>query len=199
MSALPDSLDWEAAFARLDRARRSLEAGEDLPAETVRRILQERAARLASPPLEAPLPSSLSVLVLSIAGERYGIETTRVREVVPLRGLTPVPCTPSFILGVMNLRGRILSVLDLGRLFDLRASRTAEGSRVVVLESEALSLGILADAVPGVVQLGPHDMAPPSGGSRPGCTRGVTADLVAILDVPALVRDPRISVNDEVA
>jgi purine-binding chemotaxis protein CheW len=138
--------------------------------------------------------------VFSIGDERYGIETARVIEVLGFTELTRVPCTPPFVLGVVNHRGRIVPVLDLQRLFGGAGSdATAEG-RVVTVEAGGMTFGILAAAVTGSIRIGADDLAPapaaPVGGSS--LVRGVTAEMVAVLDVDALVRDPRIVVNEEV-
>lgn len=173
-----------------------------LPPEEVRRILRERARALARPLEEAAAPTEvLELLVFSLAGERYGIETAYVQEVFPLRDLTPVPCTLSFVLGVANYRGRILPVLDFRRLFELVAEGITEGSRVVTVEAGGMTFGIFTDAVPGTVRVGAHEVASPPvtlTGDRQAFIRGVTGEMVAVLDLEALARDPRIVVNEEV-
>ena len=145
------------------------------------------------------MPSDL--LVFSVGAERYGIETDHVVEVIPLRELTPVPCTPASVLGVVNHRGRILPVLDLRRLFDLADQGVAEGSRVVAVEARGMTFGIFAGAVTGTVRIGVEEVAPSpatSAADRQGLIRGVTGEMVAVLDLDALSRDPRITVNEEV-
>jgi purine-binding chemotaxis protein CheW len=198
----PQEIDWQEAYARLEQARQALEAGGDLPAEAVSRILRDRARALAKPLEEAGAPAEvLELLVLSLAGERYGVETAHVLEVIPLRELTPVPCTPSFVLGVVNHRGRILPVLDLRRLFELAGQGATEGSRAVAVEAGGMTFGILADAVTGVVRIGVDAVASPPvtlTGDRQAFIRGVTGEMVAVLDLDALARDPRITVNEEV-
>ncbi len=196
------AIDWDRTYARLEEARRTLDAGGNLPPEEVKRILSERAKALAKPLEEAPTPGErLELLVFSLAGERYGIEMARVMEVLPLRDLVPVPRTPSFVLGVVNHRGRILPVLDLRRLFDLAGQEVAEGSRVVAVEAGGMTFGVFAEAVIGTVAVGAHEVAPPPvilTGDRQALLRGVTGEMVAMLDLEALARDPRITVNAEV-
>ena len=138
--------------------------------------------------------------MFTLAGERYGIETAHVLEVVPLRELTPVPCTPPFYLGVMNHRGRILPVLDFRRLFDLAGQGVTKGSRVVVVEAGGMTFGIFTDAVAGTTRIGAQEAAPPPitlSGDRQAFVRGVTGEMVAVLDLEAMARDPRIVVNEE--
>ena len=195
-------IDWQEVYARLERARQALEAGGQPPPERAQRILSERAQALARPPEEVSLPTvTLECLVFSLGGERCGIETAHVVDLRRLTDLTRVPGTPPFVLGVMNHRGRIVPVLDLQRLLGTGETTAATGSRVLTVEAGGMSFGILADAVEGSIRVGAEELAPPpaprvSGGAS--VIRGITADMVAILDLDALVRDPRIVVNEEV-
>lgn len=201
MNEARPAIDWQEAYARLERARRALETGGDLPAEEVKRVLSDRARALARPVEEAPAPTEvLDLLVFSLAGERYAVETAHVVEVLPLRGLTPVPCTPPLVLGVVNHRGRILPVLDFRRLFQLAGGEVTEGSRVVAVEAGGMAFGVFAEAVAGTVRIGAQGLAPPPAGltgAHQAFIRGVTGEMVAVLDLAALVRDPRITVKDE--
>src|SRR5712691_7239305 len=196
------AINWEEAYARLEQARRALEAGGDRPSMEVTRILRERAQALARPLGEARIyTEGLELLVFSLTGERYGIEMVHVLEVIPLRELTPVPCTPAFVLGVVNHRGRILSVLDFRRLFDLTGQGVTEGSRVVAVAAGGMVFGIFTESVAGVVRVAAHEVAPTPAtltGDRKAFILGVTGDMVAVLDLEALSRDSRIQVHEEV-
>jgi len=202
MSETRGKIDWQEVHARLEQERRAVEATERLSPEEASRILKERARALARPVEEAVTQAEgLELLVFSVGAERYGIETDHVVEVIPLRELTPVPCTPASILGVVNHRGRILPVLDLRRLFDLADQGVAEGSRVVAVEARGMTFGIFAGAVTGTVRVAGDEVAPSpatSAADRQGLIRGVTGEMVAVLDLDALSRDPRITVNEEV-
>jgi purine-binding chemotaxis protein CheW len=202
MNAARRPIDWDRTYARLEEARRTLDAGGSLPPDEVTRVLRERAQVLAKPLEEAPTPAErLELLVFSLAGERYGIEMIHGLEVLPLRDLMPVPGTPSFVLGVMNHRGRILPVLDVRGLFELAGRGVPEGSRVLAVEAGGMTFGVFAEAVIGTVTVGAHELAPPPvilPADRQAFLRGVTGEMVAVLDLEVLARDPRITVNDEV-
>jgi len=198
---MADRVQWQAAYSRLEQTRRTLEAGGSLPSEEVKRILRDRAQALAKPLAEARTPAEvLDLLVFSLAGERYGIETTYVLEVIPLRELTPVPCTPPVILGVVNHRGHILPVLDLRRLFELPGQGVTEGGQVVAVEAGGMTFGVFTDSVAGTIRVAADKIALPPvtlTGDRHAFIRGVTGEMIAVLDFEALARDPRIVVNQE--
>ena len=175
---------------------------QGLSADETARILQDRARALAKP-LEEPSAQgeTLDLLLFGLAGERYGIDAAHVLEVVQLPELVPVPCTPPVVLGVVNHRGRVLTVLDLRRLFNPAVHERSKASRAVIVEAAGMTFGVFSDAVEGMVRVGAHEVGPPPvslTGVRQAFIRGVTAEMVAVLDLEAFARDPRITVNEEV-
>ncbi|MBI4213795.1 MAG: chemotaxis protein CheW [Chloroflexi bacterium] len=193
------AIDWDEARARLDRARRAIELADDPAPAEVARILSERAVQLAVPVEEASVwEESLDILVFALGEERYAIETAHVLEVVPLGVLTPVPGTPAFVLGVVNHRGHVLSVLHLGRILELSGPEDSHAERVVAVEAGEMTFGLAADAVEGTLRLDARELGPAlAAGERPTFLRGVTDDMVAVLDLEAFARDARILVNAE--
>ncbi|MBI2215843.1 MAG: purine-binding chemotaxis protein CheW [Candidatus Rokubacteria bacterium] len=195
-------VDWHELHARLDRARRAVEAttGEPTPDE-VRRTLTERARALAHAAEAREHPADLlELLVFSLGDERYAVDMRHVAEVLPLRGLTPMPCTPPFILGVVHHRGRILPVVDLRRWFGLPGDEIGEGHRIVTVEAADAVFGLLAESAARALKISASDLGPlPAAvpGDRRALFLGSTPDLIAVLDLPALARDPRLEVNEE--
>lgn len=194
----PD-IDWPAVHARLERARRALEAGGGRGAEDVRRLLRERAERLARPTEPAPDSAAmLDLVVFSLGDQRYGVDALSVVDAARLGDLTAVPCTTAAVLGVVNHRGRVLAVLDLRRLAG-SAGPEVEAGFVVVVEAEGVRLGVLADAVCGTQRVPAAALLPPPA----SLTRdqglplvGVTVSMVAVLDLAALAEDPRVVVDE---
>jgi len=165
-------------------------------------ILRARARALARPLDDAPSAETmLDVLEFRLAQERYAIETRYVREVYPLKDLTPLPCTPLFVLGIVNVRGRILPVLDLKKFFDLPEQGLTDLHRIILVEGHDLELGLLADATVGVRSI-PADGLQPSlptlTGIRSEYLKGVTAERLVVLDVARILADPKIIVHEEV-
>jgi len=164
-------------------------------------LLRERARLLARDPGEDEASAEkLEVIEFVLAGERYGIESEFVQEVCLLDDLTPVPCTPRFVLGVVNIHGRIISVVDLRKFFEIPGEAISDLNRVVVLHSEEMEFGILADAVPGIASIPAAAIGPPPptlSEKQSDFLKGVTGERLVIVDGKKLLSDPRIVVNEE--
>jgi purine-binding chemotaxis protein CheW len=165
-------------------------------------ILRARARALARPPEQAPAADTLlELLEFRLAQERCAVEIRHVREVVPLQDLTPVPCTPPFVLGVVNLRGRILPVLDLKKIFELPEQGLTDLNWIVVVRGDDLEFGLLAEAIVGVRAV-PVETLQPSlttlTGIRSDYLKGVTAERLVVLDLARILADPKIVVHEEV-
>ena len=134
-------------------------------------------------------------LTFLCAGEEYGVDILRVQEIKGWDGVTRVPYAPPYLLGVMNLRGVIVPVIDLRQRFGLE-KRAADSSTVVVVvrvrgERAEKTAGIVVDAVSDVYSIPQEAMKPtPLGGENGACVRGlatVAEKMVMLLDIDELV------------
>jgi purine-binding chemotaxis protein CheW len=165
-------------------------------------ILRARARALACPAQSANADrTSLEVLEFSLASERYALETRHVQEVYPLKNLTALPCTPPFVRGIVNVRGRVTAVIDIKKFFDLPDQGLTDLHRVILVRGGDLEFGILADAIVGVRQVpldGLQALLPTLTGIRAEYLKGVTAERLVVLDLDRILADPKIVVHDEV-
>jgi purine-binding chemotaxis protein CheW len=164
-------------------------------------ILRARARNLARPLGRREADgNSLNVVEFRLAKELYAIELANVREVLRLENLTPLPCTPLFVRGIINVRGQILPVIDIKKFFELPDAGITDLHRVIVVHSEGAEMGILADTVTAVRSI-PLDRVQPSlptlTGIRAAYLRGVTDDHVVILDVSKILLDPKLVEEEE--
>jgi purine-binding chemotaxis protein CheW len=170
--------------------------------EDRKRILAERAKVLAREPERDAAPQQhIDVLEFVLAYERYAVETCHVREVYPLRELTPIPCTPPFILGIINVRGQILSVLDIKKFFDLPEKGITDLNKVIILHSHDMEFGILADVIVGIRSVPVAELQsqlPTLTGIRAEYLRGITGDRLVVLDGQKLLLAREIIVREEV-
>ncbi len=192
-------IDWQDIRSRLDITAERQHHG--IPPEKEKEILKARAQLLArKTEHEDKHLERLEVLEFFLASERYGIELSRVRETIPLKQFSPVPCTPSFVLGLINVRGRILSVIDIKKFFDLPERGITDLNKVIILYYGDMEFGILADAVTGIREISLADLQPTLPtltGIRSEYLKGVTGDRLVVLDAPKLLSDKKIVVHEE--
>lgn len=170
------------------------------PHEDWNSILAARAKTLALPADEV-VNTCIEVLTFTLAYETYCIETAYVREVYPLRDLTPLPCTPLFVMGMINVRGQVLSVIDLRVFFDLPKQGIGDLNKVIILSGEDMEFGILADAVFEVTNLSLDEIQsglPTLTGVREKYLKGISADRQVILDARKLLTDHQLVIYEEV-
>ncbi len=194
------AIDWDEVRQRVESAGAAVERVLAPDAVEARLILKARAQALARRPDTAETGNTLECVEFLLAHERYAVETRHVREVHPLENLTPLPCTPAFVLGIVNLRGEILSVVDIRKFFDLPERGLTDLNKVIVLRSEVMLFGILADAVLGVRRIPVVEIQsslPTLTGIRDRYLRGVTPERTVVLDAQRLLTDDAVIVQDQ--
>ena len=95
----------------------------------------------------------LQWVTFRLENETYGINVMQVQEVLRYTEIAPVPGAPSYVLGIINLRGNVVTVIDTRNRFGLACSDTTDQTRIVIIESDSQVIGILVDAVAEVVYL----------------------------------------------
>jgi purine-binding chemotaxis protein CheW len=93
------------------------------------------------------------IVVFALGGERYGLEIATVFEIIRQQPITAVPQAPASVEGVINLRGRIIPVVDLRGRFGLPPAAASSSSRVVVCDANGLRVGLIVDAVSEVLMI----------------------------------------------
>lgn len=97
----------------------------------------------------------------TLAGERYALAFACVREILPAGESTPVPMAPDDVLGVINLRNTVVSIVDLRTRFALPNSSTGSESSILILENNGALLGIAVDTVDAAVSISSEQLSPP--------------------------------------
>lgn len=170
-------------------------------AQDKRKLLKARAMALAKKPEKKEASDYIEVVEFLLASERYCIQSAYVSEVYPLKELTPVPCTPKFVAGIINVRGRIISVIDIKIFFELPEKGISDLNKVIIIHNRVMEFGILADAVLGAGQIPLRDIQPSLPtltGIRAEYLKGVTKERLVVLDGEKLLADNNIIVHEEV-
>jgi purine-binding chemotaxis protein CheW len=174
------------------------------------RILEERARTLARAPEQAEDEADvLELAAFHLAGESYGVPSALVYEIQPLRAhkWSPVPCTPDFILGVVNLRGHLYSIMDLARMLGLPARPLSNHAHLLLVrggrlpDGSEMELALLADDLPQVLKVSIRELNPPPqnlSSQAQEIVQGMTEEMLAVLDLARLLSDPHIIVYQEI-
>ncbi|MEN8177574.1 MAG: chemotaxis protein CheW [Pseudomonadota bacterium] len=102
---------------------------------------------------EAFADEVIQFVTFILKDETYGINVMQVQEVLRVTEIAPVPGAPPYVLGIINLRGNVVTVIDTRGRFGLPSTEMDDSSRIIVIESENQVVGILVDAVAEVVEL----------------------------------------------
>jgi purine-binding chemotaxis protein CheW len=192
-----EAIDWDRIRSRIDSARQVLERGMNAGPEEKKRVLRERAKTLArAPERQREARQYLDVVEFGIAEETYAIEAASVLEVVPLADLTPLPGVPAFVSGIAMARGRVVTVVDIKKLFGIPEKGLADLHRIVIVGGEGAEIGILSDGVTGIRAIPVEEIGPPLpsfSGVGAEYLRGVTGESLVVLDAAKMLRDPRIA------
>ncbi|MES9904091.1 MAG: chemotaxis protein CheW [Sedimenticola sp.] len=95
----------------------------------------------------------VQLVTFLLAGETYGINVMQVQEVLRVSEIAPVPGAPFYVLGIINLRGNVVTVIDTRSRFGLPPGEIGYSSRIVIIEAEKQVVGILVDIVAEVIDL----------------------------------------------
>ncbi len=124
-------------------------------------------ATLEAGPVSASVNRGGKFLTFFLDQEEYGIEILTVREIIGLLPVTPVPQTPYYVQGVVNLRGKVIPVVDLRLKFDMQAIDATDETCIIVVQTGGAQLGIMVDKVSEVLDIpGQEIVDPPTLGTE---------------------------------
>ncbi|MHB8928198.1 MAG: chemotaxis protein CheW [Bacillota bacterium] len=143
-------------------------------------------------------------VVFQLGGEAYGVDINKVQDINPMTKITRVPRAPEFVEGIINLRGRVIPVIDLRKRFGLPPQEYTRSTVIVVAEVEGNTIGVIVDAVSEVLPIPRSVVEPPSpfiAGIDSDYLRGVAKlddRLVILLDLErALSRQEKSTLKDK--
>jgi purine-binding chemotaxis protein CheW len=138
-----------------------------------------------------------------IGEETYGVQIGSVREIVRVPEITAVPNAPEMVEGVINLRGKIIPVMDLRKRFGSTVVQSDKKNRILVVELENRLLGLIVSSASEVLKIPPSEIEPPGAVFAEGESSYVTGvgklkgRLVILLDIARLLRQPEYRKHEE--
>jgi len=155
-------------------------------------LFRERAQRLAQVPEERGIGELVPLAVISLNEECFGVSLETVREFADARQITPVPCCPEHVVGAVNLRGEILTLVDVRRALQLPVPAEPRGCKMMVVQVGQLRAGVMVDAVLDVVHLEDTSATPVPYSVKSPVEEHVSGmapyagKMLAILDLPGI-------------
>ncbi|MGR3318287.1 MAG: chemotaxis protein CheW [Candidatus Anammoxibacter sp.] len=194
-------ISWDDIHSRLKIVKDTIENGFQPTQEEQNKILRSRAKILAQEPKgKDRTVEHIDVLEFLVANETYGIDLVHINEVFPLKQFTPLPCVPQFILGIINVRGKIYSVIDMKKFFGLPEKGFTDINKAIIVHTDDMALGVLADSIIGVRSIpvdNIQESLPTLTGIRKEYLKGLTEDGLVILDIEKILGDKDIVVYEE--
>ena len=148
---------------------------------------------------------TLQLVSFRLASEEYGIEITKVREIILMGEITRVPQTPEYIKGLINLRSTVIPIVDLRLRFALPQEKVSDETRIMVVNVAGKTIGIIVDAVNEVLRVSQKQIAPPpptvAGLRREYLTGLVKLDkrLLILLDIDKILGEDATEAVEEIA
>jgi purine-binding chemotaxis protein CheW len=116
----------------------------------------------------------LQLVTFNIGDEEFGVEILKVQEIIRMMGITRVPKAPDFVEGVINLRGKVIPIIDLRRRFGMIAQEHDKHTRIIVLEINAVIVGFVVDSVSEVLRIPANTVEPP-----PAIISGIESEYIS--------------------
>ncbi len=162
-------------------------------------ILKARAARIAAPLNDAEREGRVTTLITVINAEKYALPIDGLIAVYQDVTIIPLPCVPDYVAGVANVRGHIVTVLDLPSLLGLTGHSDRQETALVVTEAEGMGVGFRVGTIGDVVELHMSEMeAIPTNISlpRPNYLEGIFPQDIFLLDLASIVNDSALVVEE---
>ena len=215
-------LDWESMRHPAATANTVTAQSGEISPEMLHQVWARRAAQLAKVTIQEDKTEQIKLVLIELGREIYGVNVQYVFDIRPAELITRVPRVPDWVAGVVNLRGRIFSVVDLRRFFGLPPAEAGDSDEsefdsglpcLVVVETPSMEIALLVDDVLTVESLPLSQVQDVTGtvrGLRSEYVQGVVTlgsedaageenrGMVVVLDLPALLADERLIVHEEI-
>ena len=177
---------------------------ESNPAD--RALLRERAINIRQPAEHQDVSGHTSLAVVRLNHEYFGVDLAIVQEFAEVRDIVPIPCCPEFIIGNMNLRGEVLTLIDIRGVLNIGVGDGGLPPKVIVTRVDNLLVGVLVDDVTDSIHLNPKDIiAIPSTvkgkGKSEGFLKGTApygGGVLSLLDLQKLLMSEELMVDEQI-
>lgn len=168
-----------------------------------RAIFRERAEYLRQSTESSDFTELMPLAVIGLNGEYFGFDLEVVREFTNIRNVTPIPCCPAHVVGNMNLRGEIVTLIDIRSALNMPLDTAGNASKAIIIQVDDLVAGVPVDEVFNVMYLRPSDLTPLPAAVHSGSdeylrgTAPYSEKVLSVLDLPKIMTKGGLTVNEE--
>jgi purine-binding chemotaxis protein CheW len=213
-------IDWEAVHRRIEESNQKLATQEEMGPAALEQAWTRRSAQIARKIQDEQQGEAIQVAIISLDDELYGLDVRHIFDIREVGHITFVPRVPAWALGVVNWRGRVLSVVDFRGFLGLPANnirpQTPNSQRLIVVQTGEMEVGFPVDAVFMIETVPVGKIRKEEGevrGIKPelvdgifihdfqGKATGKTQEgqsTIVLLNLPALLADPRLVIREEI-
>ena len=143
------------------------------------------------------LADVLQFVTFKLAGQKYAVDILKVQEIENMREITMIPNAPNYLEGAVNLRGKVIPVINLRKKFSFGDHEGKDRSKIVILDIGGVTMGAIVDSVSDVLRISPDVVQPPPSLSSDGSSRFITGianlaeGLIILLDVHKLLAEEK--------
>ncbi|MFH0985154.1 MAG: chemotaxis protein CheW [Candidatus Omnitrophota bacterium] len=151
--------------------------------------------------LQRLVDEKLQLVCFKLANEEYAIDITRIQEVIKIDMITPIPQLPEFLLGIVNVRGNIVPVFDLRKLYGIGEKAFDEKSRLLILRYNGKHVSIVVDEILDTMKLDKKMIDPPPAVGmkiKGGCVKGLgmlDQRIIIILELDPILQEINESIH----
>lgn len=187
---------------KIEQAKSLVQSNKKSNKADISGILKKRAVEAARTGKKRDeTTETISILEFLLGKENYAIKTEYLKEINVTKKITEIPCTPDYIYGVINIRGNIVSVIDLKKFLRLNYVGINDSTSVLVIDYKGVLVGIVADEVIGIKNIDTGKIQkekPDIVKIRDEFIQGITDETVVILDINKILSEESLVVNEKV-
>jgi purine-binding chemotaxis protein CheW len=191
---------WQKVYQDLEMTQATINKVKADDLEHKEKILRERSKRIGLLiEEEKSQQEGFDCVQFCLANQQYIVDLSFVGEVQVLKNITALPCVPAFILGITNLRGKIITVLDIRSLLDLPNIQTEVLQKLLIIQRNDIHFGIAVEEVSNVKNISHHSLQselPTSLGNGQKFIQAITKEGLILLDIAKICEDESIVIND---
>ncbi|MBW4488875.1 MAG: chemotaxis protein CheW [Trichocoleus desertorum ATA4-8-CV12] len=192
----------QVAADQTDESRQPMELSRHLSVAE-QAVLRNRATNLLQLPQNQDFTGLMPLAVIGLNGEYFGLDLKFVREFTDIHKVTPIPCCPPHIVGNVNLRGEIVTLIDIRNLLNLAVSPSNSAMKSMIVDISDVIAGITVDEVFDVTYLHPHDLKPVPAAmyfEASDFLKGTALyreKMMGILDMPKILQQGNLFIEEE--